>query len=114
MPAEWVAALTAAENANLIPNIPLSNDGNYPQGVNASSPEVCSSYVQCQGDGDIWDAPDGMLGVSFDDVSSVVLRGFHIGIHAGILYDRAPLGIVHPSTLFSSLRTNALPTSTLA
>jgi len=67
MPASWIAALTAAENANLIPNIPLSNEGNYPKGVNAGGPEVCSSTVQCVGDGDVWNAPDGMLGVSFDD-----------------------------------------------
>lgn len=68
MPQEWIEALANAVSAGLIPNITLSNEGNYGSGVNASSVEICSSTDQCRGDGDIWDAPDGMLGVSFDDV----------------------------------------------
>ncbi|KAG8994648.1 hypothetical protein FRB90_000372, partial [Tulasnella sp. 427] len=67
MPQEWINALASAVAAGLIPNITLSNEGNYPSGIDPMSTEVCSSTDQCRGDGDIWDAPDGMLGVSFDD-----------------------------------------------
>lgn len=32
------------------------------------SPEICSSTPKCkQGLGDIWDAPSGVIGISFDD-----------------------------------------------
>jgi len=67
MPTLWMQALTNAENAGLIPNIPPSVNGVYPAGTNPVDPSVCSSYEQCQAPGDIWNAPDGMLGVSFDD-----------------------------------------------
>lgn len=67
MPQEWINALAKAEAAGLIPNISLSVEGVYPSGIDPGSTEVCSSTDQCRGDGDIWDAPAGMLGVSFDD-----------------------------------------------
>lgn len=67
MPQEWITALANAVAAGLIPNITLSKEGVYPKGIDPMSTDVCSSTDQCRGDGDIWDAPDGMLGVSFDD-----------------------------------------------
>ncbi|KAG8906060.1 hypothetical protein FRB99_007717, partial [Tulasnella sp. 403] len=67
MPDAWKQALQKIKDAGLIPNIPPSKEGVYPNGLNPNGPEICSSTAQCHGEGDIWDAPDGMLGVSFDD-----------------------------------------------
>ncbi|KAJ6562550.1 hypothetical protein B0H19DRAFT_99534 [Mycena capillaripes] len=73
LPAAWVAALNDAVSRGAIPNIPLSSnvsDGGspvYPSGHDPNSPEICSSTYQCRIDGDIWDAPDGHVGISFDD-----------------------------------------------
>lgn len=73
MPQEWIQALSSAQSAGLIPNISLSKEGVYPKGQDAGSQEICSSTDQCRGDGDVWDAPDGMIGISFDDVSPSML-----------------------------------------
>ncbi|KAG9039256.1 hypothetical protein FRB95_011841 [Tulasnella sp. JGI-2019a] len=68
MPTLWKEALQKAEAANLIPDIqPSTGEGVYTDGVNAGGPEICSSASQCRAPGDIWDAPDGMLGIAFDD-----------------------------------------------
>ncbi|KAJ6562637.1 carbohydrate esterase family 4 protein [Mycena capillaripes] len=73
IPAEWIAALNDAIARGAIPDIPLSqnttDDGNpfYPTGVDPTSPEICSSTYQCRIDGDVWDAPAGYVGLSFDD-----------------------------------------------
>jgi len=71
-PAEWLAALNDAISRNAIPNVPLStNDSSgvpvYPEGVNATSPEVCSGTYQCQIPGDVWNGPDSHIGLAFDD-----------------------------------------------
>ncbi|KAE8221881.1 hypothetical protein CF326_g8478 [Tilletia indica] len=68
---EWKAALDAAVQAGKIPNIPVSSspDGGtptYPSGTDMS--KVCSwSTNQCQGPNDIFQAPDGVVGINFDD-----------------------------------------------
>ncbi|KAG8859305.1 hypothetical protein FRB96_004520 [Tulasnella sp. 330] len=68
MPAAWKQALASAVTAGLIPNIVRSNaQGNYPAGTNSGSKTICNSAAQCREEGDVWDAPDGKLGVSFDD-----------------------------------------------
>ncbi|KAF7336166.1 Carbohydrate esterase family 4 protein [Mycena venus] len=73
MPAAWLAALNDAIARKAIPEIPLttapSEDDNpvYPKGVDPNSPEICSSTYQCRIDGQVWDAPDSTLGLSFDD-----------------------------------------------
>ncbi|KAI0268179.1 hypothetical protein BC834DRAFT_821301 [Gloeopeniophorella convolvens] len=72
MPQEWKDALNAAVQAGKIPNIPPTSDPNngnpvYPQGFDPLSPQVCSATYKCRLTGDIWDAPDGVIGVSFDD-----------------------------------------------
>lgn len=71
LPTAWVDALNAAVAAGKIPNIPEARDtgGNpvYPSGVNPLSPEVCSGTAKCRNPDDIWDAPDGVLALSFDD-----------------------------------------------
>ena len=76
LPKEWVDALNAAVAAGKIPNIPQAtvNGANtaYPPGVNPNSPEVCSGVARCRNPDDIWDAPDGVLALSFDDGPSAV------------------------------------------
>lgn len=73
LPQEWVDALNASIAAGKIPNIPVAKvpagNGNptYPAGVNPSSPEVCSGTEKCRSPDDIWDAPDGVLAIGFDD-----------------------------------------------
>jgi len=72
IPPEWLQALSKAVAAGKIPNITIptsaseSDPPNYGSD-NATSPEICSSYFNCRADGDIWDLPDGQLGVTFDD-----------------------------------------------
>ncbi|KIO34382.1 carbohydrate esterase family 4 protein [Tulasnella calospora MUT 4182] len=71
MPDAWKQALSQAVAAGDIPNVVQTKDGVYPSSVDPNSAEICASAYQCryeEGDlPDIWDAPDGMLGVSFDD-----------------------------------------------
>ena len=73
IPAPWLAALHAAEAANLIPNIApaVSPDGGatatYPGIPNAGQEPICSSQFQCRHAEDVWDAPAGMIGLSVDD-----------------------------------------------
>ncbi|KAG0662253.1 hypothetical protein C6P46_003439 [Rhodotorula mucilaginosa] len=68
--AEWIASYDAAKNAGKIPEIPHSRlvNGNivYPAEVHAEA--VCSWTVTgCFGPRDIFNAPDGLYGISFDD-----------------------------------------------
>ncbi|OCH94080.1 carbohydrate esterase family 4 protein [Obba rivulosa] len=72
LPQAWVDALNAAVSAGNIPDIPQSTMGSdgepaYPGGLSPTSSQVCSSTYQCRTPGDIWDAPDGVFGASFDD-----------------------------------------------
>jgi len=78
LPQEWVDALNAAMAAGKIPNIPVANaatansNPTYPSGVNPGSPEVCSGTEKCRNPDDIWDAPEGVLAIGFDDGPSLV------------------------------------------
>lgn len=83
MPQAWKDALAKAVAAGQIPEVPLTNAGNYPKGVDASDPKVCNSAAECKVDGDIWAAPDGMLGLNFDDVSSFVFACCPLGARGG-------------------------------
>ncbi|KAJ7128367.1 hypothetical protein C8R44DRAFT_909448 [Mycena epipterygia] len=72
LPAEWTAALNDAIARNVIPDIPVAtNIPNenpvYPTGSDPNSPEICSATYGCRINGDIWDAPDGYIGIAFDD-----------------------------------------------
>lgn len=73
IPAEWAAALNAAVASGTIPDIPVSTalpneSPTYPGQTGGNPPAgVCSATYGCRIDGDIWDAPDGYFGVSFDD-----------------------------------------------
>ncbi|KDQ07998.1 carbohydrate esterase family 4 protein [Botryobasidium botryosum FD-172 SS1] len=74
VPAAWMTAYTNAKNAGLIPNLApttlVNGNPTYATGVDPMSATVCSSTDQCRINGtttQIWDAPDGMIGVAFDD-----------------------------------------------
>jgi len=73
MPQVWEDALNAAVQAGKIPNIPPATQSSptatpvYPSGVNPSSPQVCSWAYGCRVNGSIYDAPPGVMGLSFDD-----------------------------------------------
>ncbi|KAF8910686.1 hypothetical protein CPB85DRAFT_1253239 [Mucidula mucida] len=71
MPQAWKDALDAAVKAGKIPDIPpsISTGGNptYPDGLDPMSDEVCSATYKCRNPDDVWDAPDGHVGIGFDD-----------------------------------------------
>lgn len=72
MPQAWIDALNQALAAGKIPNSTLANSAGdntptYPNGANPNDPSICSASYGCKAPGDIWDAPDGVLGLSFDD-----------------------------------------------
>ncbi|RPD67136.1 glycoside hydrolase/deacetylase [Lentinus tigrinus ALCF2SS1-7] len=71
LPQAWLDALDAAVKAGTIPDIPVSTStgGNptYPQGFDPNGPTVCSATYKCVNKEDLWDAPDGVFGSSFDD-----------------------------------------------
>ncbi|KAI0939158.1 hypothetical protein AcV5_000652 [Taiwanofungus camphoratus] len=72
LPQDWVDALNAAISSGKVPDIPqstMSSSGEpvYPDGLDPAGAEVCSATYKCQIDGDVWDAPDGMVGAGFDD-----------------------------------------------
>lgn len=72
LPQQWVDALNAAVSAGKIPNISPSKmvanmNPKYDSGLDPTSDKVCSGTYKCRIPGDIWDAPQGQLGCSFDD-----------------------------------------------
>ncbi|KAJ7258796.1 hypothetical protein B0H12DRAFT_1182439 [Mycena haematopus] len=72
LPATWVAALNAAVASKTIPDVPIptmGSDGNpaYPNGGDPTSSDICSGTYGCRVAGDIWDGPNGTVGLSFDD-----------------------------------------------
>ncbi|KAJ9126212.1 hypothetical protein QFC24_001935 [Naganishia onofrii] len=72
-PKSWTAALAAAKKAGGYPSgVPLTTadaSGNYayPAGVNPSVEPVCSFPNGCNKASDFYNAPDGVLALSFDD-----------------------------------------------
>jgi chitin deacetylase len=75
LPQAWVDALNDAIAAGQIPDIPTTTlNGNpyYPNGLNPTDPSICSSTYGCRATNDIWDAPDGVIGIGFDDGPSAV------------------------------------------
>lgn len=73
MPQAWKDALNNAVQAGKIPNIapPKSTAPNtlpiYDPSVNPNDPSVCSASHGCRNQGDVYDAPQGVIGISFDD-----------------------------------------------
>src|SRR6266404_1772037 len=72
MPQAWEDALDAAVQAGKIPNIPPTSNPNngspvYPPDYDPYSSEVCSATYKCRIAGDVWEAPPGVIGISFDD-----------------------------------------------
>jgi hypothetical protein len=72
LPQAWVDALNVTVKAGKIPDIPVSTGVSgmnpvYPTGYDPMSPAVCSSTYKCVIPGDLWNAPEGVIGLSFDD-----------------------------------------------
>lgn len=76
IPAAWLSAYRAVKAAGKIPNIPVSQILTNPQpgernpsygNLDSTGPEICSGTFKCRAKDDIWDAPDGTIGISFDD-----------------------------------------------
>lgn len=73
VPQEWTDALNEAVAAGKIPNIPPSSVNaatsqvTYPNGINPSDPSVCSATFGCFAPTDVWNGPDGVLAIGFDD-----------------------------------------------
>ncbi|KAI0053654.1 carbohydrate esterase family 4 protein, partial [Auriscalpium vulgare] len=72
MPQAWKDALNNAVAAGKIPNIPVSSGPAnaspvYPAGNDPNTLPVCSATYKCRLPGDVWDAPAGTVGISFDD-----------------------------------------------
>ncbi|VDB90092.1 unnamed protein product [Peniophora sp. CBMAI 1063] len=73
VPKAWTDALNAAVAAGKIPNVPVSSQPNGPsttpvyQDQDASKQPICSASAHCRLPGQIWDAPSGVVGISFDD-----------------------------------------------
>ena len=89
LPQEWVDAFNAAVKAGKIPDIPpttLNGNPVYPQGYDPLSDTVCSATYKCRNKEDLWDAPDGVVGGSFDD-GPLDVR-FFIFLHLIIRADR--------------------------
>jgi len=81
LPQAWVDALDEAVNADKIPDVPVStsisgSDPVYPTGYDPMSPAVCSSTYRCITPGDLWDAPEGVIGLGFDD-GPLPVRAIH-------------------------------------
>ncbi|KAF7314992.1 Carbohydrate esterase family 4 protein [Mycena indigotica] len=77
VPQAWTDALNSAVSNKVIPDVPVAKvdtsgaDGSgvptYPAGNDPNSPSVCSASYQCRIPGDVWDAPNGYVALSFDD-----------------------------------------------
>jgi len=72
IPQAWLDRLNEAIAAGRIPRItvPRFNEtARLPEygDVDVTSPEICSSTFECRADDDIWDGPDGTIGLSVDD-----------------------------------------------
>ncbi|KAK7695815.1 hypothetical protein QCA50_000453 [Cerrena zonata] len=71
LPQAWVDALNDAVSSGKIPSFgPSKATGGNPMypGADPSSDTICSTTYKCRKNPDnIYDAPDGLLGVSFDD-----------------------------------------------
>lgn len=77
MPQAWTDALSAAISAGKIPDIPVSTQSapsttpEY-EGQDPSKQPICSASAHCRLPGQIWDAPSGVVGISFDDGPTAV------------------------------------------
>ncbi|KAH9943415.1 uncharacterized protein BXZ73DRAFT_97456 [Epithele typhae] len=72
IPQAWLTALSAAKSAGKVPSlapstqaVPYTNP-TYP-GQDPNNMPVCSATYKCRNPEDLWDAPDGVFGSSFDD-----------------------------------------------
>ena len=80
LPQAWVDALNTAVSAGKIPTFgPSKSTGGNPSypGADPNGDEICSTTYKCRKNPEnIYDAPTGLLGVSFDDGPLPVRFGF--------------------------------------
>ncbi|KAG8689429.1 hypothetical protein FRC09_012427 [Ceratobasidium sp. 395] len=76
IPTGWIDVLNQAVSAGKIPsNCPVSKQSgggaptykNGTKNIDPAKEPICSSSSQCTGDGQIYDVPDGIVAISFDD-----------------------------------------------
>jgi hypothetical protein len=73
MPQAWKDALNNAVQAGKIPNIAPATQSApatppfYSPPVDPTSPQVCAASRGCHIPGNIYDAPQGVMGLAFDD-----------------------------------------------
>lgn len=73
IPQAWKDALKKAVHDGKIPNIASTKQTApntvpvYDLSVNPNDPNVCAASHGCRNPGDIYDAPRGIIGISFDD-----------------------------------------------
>ncbi|EGO01889.1 carbohydrate esterase family 4 protein [Serpula lacrymans var. lacrymans S7.3] len=104
IPKAWIDALNSAVSAGKIPNLPPSTVNSqgfttYSGGLDPNGQEVCSATYQCYVADDLWNAPQGDVGLSFDDgplptstalyefLANNSLRSTHFFIGSNILYN---------------------------
>lgn len=117
MPQAWTDALNKAVAAGKIPDIPLSTvvgqeNPVYPAGYDPYSPTVCSSTYKCVAAGDVWDAPPGVIALSFDDGPLPVRFSFVARLVAQV--HSISFRLRPPFTISSPRTTNVRPTSSSA
>ena len=72
MPQAWIDALNIAVTAGKIPNIPQSTQSNPSANptygsTSPTDPSICSASYGCRINGQVWDGPNGTIGIAFDD-----------------------------------------------
>lgn len=102
MPRAWTDALDAAIAAGKIPNIPIATNSSttgeptYGKGTEPAQADICSSTAQCRIEGDIWDAPAGVIGIGFDDGPLPVRQNFISHESTSLMYEFRLLTIYTP------------------
>jgi hypothetical protein len=73
----------------------INGNPTYAPGFDPNTMPVCSGYVKCRipGDSSIWDAPDGQLGISFDDGPLPVRMCHACAVHSLTAYGNSKAAI---------------------
>ncbi|KAG9125692.1 hypothetical protein FRC07_006591 [Ceratobasidium sp. 392] len=82
IPKEWTDALAAAIAAGKIPqDCPVASTGgtyrNSSGTISPMSPQICSSAAQCKSPDQVYDVPDGLVALSFDDGPQPASKTLH-------------------------------------
>ncbi|KAG8774542.1 hypothetical protein FRC12_001928, partial [Ceratobasidium sp. 428] len=78
----WTDALAAAKAAGKIPtDCPVASAGgtyrNSSGTINPNSPQICSSAAQCRSPDQVYDVPDNIVAISFDDGPQPASKTLH-------------------------------------